>query len=78
MSFEALLTALDGYIGIKKEMEADRPKACDDWDCGIAGEFDGQFISESHQEQLRKAKVALEIALNRYVDARVASVLKAE
>jgi len=77
MSIETLLAALDRYIEIKKEMEADRASVCCDWDCGIASELGGQFISPDHQQALDEAGAALETALNNYIDARIDSMLKA-
>jgi hypothetical protein len=77
MSFDILLAAVDRYVALRKEMEVNKSSVCYDWDCGIANELGGPFIGSDQQEQLDQAKTALESALNRYIDERIASKTKA-
>lgn len=75
MSIEALLTAVDRYVEIKKQWETDRTGAAQDWDCGIGEELEGQLASAHHQVQLEEARSRMEEALNDLIDSRVRALL---
>ena len=76
MSIETLLAALDRYSEIKKRIETEKASVCSEWDCGIASELDGQFISPDHEQELDRARSAFETALNRHIDERIGSMLE--
>ncbi len=74
--FETLLRALEEYMEAKKEVDsASQFAPCSDWDCGIAAEFEAALAPESQKRHLENAKLALEAALNEYIDARLEAVM---
>jgi hypothetical protein len=76
MGFEALLSMIDHYVEVKSEPVKTSAVHMSDWDCGLAMEFESSYAEAGRKEQLDQARIALEKALNDYIDGRVRAAIE--
>lgn len=77
MGFEALLAAIDQYVDVRNQPREKAVTRMSDWDCGLATEFEDSLAQAERNEQLNRARMALEAALNDYIDERILAAVSA-
>ncbi|MGA7876731.1 MAG: hypothetical protein WCA08_13805 [Desulfoferrobacter sp.] len=76
MDFGRILDGIEQYLKIKQELKTAPANPCTDWDCGLANEFSVSYDSSEQRARLEETRVAVEKALNEYVDSRIREVAK--